>query len=382
MTVQLVCKCGKQLRIPDEHAGRRVMCPGCGASHLSPAADPTAVPAAGGPWPHPPAKGERRVFLLVLFLLLLAGGAGAAWWFLFRTGGAANEGDDLALVPANAQGFISIRVADLWKTPAARKAVKDVRERDPQAPDPTDQMDRDTGLRPEEIERLTLVGVDLDRKIAWGIVRTLQPYDRRRVLSRLKDHRELVYKGKRYYLGLGPDGHPLAIWFAGTRVLVAGSEEGVKLCRDFEEGTPPAGPLTEAIDLAAGSRTAVAGVYPAGGPLETVKADSFLKSLADVKLFTATLDVSEKATLAGKAKMSGEEDARRMVQAIKDNRMAIQFGLGWALLQGGVKGNAARLLQTLLGKMKFVQKGDEVGATATIDEGSRLVELLIAMPGR
>ena len=57
------------------------------------------------------------------------------------------EGDDLALIPANAQGFISIRLADLWKTPAAQEALKKGREDGPPQADPAERMERETGLR-------------------------------------------------------------------------------------------------------------------------------------------------------------------------------------------------------------------------------------------
>ncbi len=38
MTIEFACRCGKTLRVKDEHAGRRFKCPGCGIAVQAPAA--------------------------------------------------------------------------------------------------------------------------------------------------------------------------------------------------------------------------------------------------------------------------------------------------------------------------------------------------------
>jgi hypothetical protein len=386
MPVQLVCKCGKQLSIPDEQAGRCIACPGCGAEHqatpsgLKPShiMDKELRPRASG--------GKGRVLaLLLVFLLLLAGGAGGTWWFFFRAASPppaspTQEGDDLALIPANAQGFVSTRLAELWNSPAAQKGLKDARQRDPSAPDFAEKMDREIGIRHEEVERLTIVGVDADRQLGWIIARTLTPYSREKVLSRLKDGREQVHQGQRYFVGTGPEGKLLAIHFVGSRVLVAGNEEGVKRCLDFAAGGPVTGPLEPVIALARGTHTAVVGIFPAGGPLETLKANPALKALADLKLFSATMDVSEKATMEGAVKMSSEQEAKKIVKTIEENRRLIQLGLSLAQLEGNMKAKVAAMAAKLLAKSKLAQKGDEITAKAEIDEGSSIAELLMTLP--
>jgi len=384
--MQLVCKCGKPLSIPDDHAGRCITCPSCGAEHQATLSEVKPSHAVDKELRHPTPGGKGRVLaLMVVFFLLLLGGAGGARWFFFRAATPTpapppQEGDDLALIPANAQGFVCMRLADLWKTPAAQKGLKDARQRDPTATDAAEKMDREIGLRHEAVERLTIVGVDADRQLGWIIARTLTPYSREKVLSRLKDGREQVHRGQSYFVGTGPEGKVLAIHFVGSRVLVAGNEEGVRRCLDFVAEGTMTGPLEPVIALARGTHTAVVGIYPAGGPLETVKANPALKGLAGVKLVSATMDVSENATGEGTAKMSSEEEAKKIVKTIDENRRLIQLGLSLAKLEGNVKAKVAAILAKVVEKAKLAQKGDEVTAKATIDEGSTIAELLMTLP--
>ncbi len=44
MTIVVKCECGTVLKVPEEHAGKRGKCPGCGAILTIPAAEPQAPP--------------------------------------------------------------------------------------------------------------------------------------------------------------------------------------------------------------------------------------------------------------------------------------------------------------------------------------------------
>ena len=65
----------------------------------------------------------------LIALLLVGGGAFAGWWFLLR-------GPTVAqFIPGNGQGFVSIRVADIWKANATKAALAKLKEFNPQAAD-------------------------------------------------------------------------------------------------------------------------------------------------------------------------------------------------------------------------------------------------------
>jgi hypothetical protein len=173
--------------------------------------------------------------LLAVVLLLLTSEAAGVWSsFLREMTPAGADLEDLALIPANARGFVSVRVADLWKSPAAQKAFADVRKRDPKSSDPTARMEKEFGLRPQEIERISVVSSD--KGLVWVIVRTVKPYEERKILSRLKGAKQCVHRGRDYYRGADQQGREVAVWLASPRVVVAGPDEESRRASSWQQG--------------------------------------------------------------------------------------------------------------------------------------------------
>jgi hypothetical protein len=325
--IQFACDCGKQMRVRAEYAGRAARCPECGATVAIPAADesePRPAPkAAKRPRPadedednsealqteprrhkapsaarsrraaveeepeaeqqdeqdtdDPDARPRRRkrirrrgvpvwVWLVggSLAALLLAGTGLGVWWFL-----GSGTPSDLAFVPADAAGFTSVRLADLWNTDLAKK----LREQAPQANIQVEQMQKEAGLAPTDIERVTVVLAsvpDLGGPNAqpinggdsfWAIMLTSKPYDRKKMLEKEPNARPAKHEGKEYYVvHQGPS--PLAYHFAADRILVLGTEGGVKQCLTKAAGKRGKGPLDEALRLAAGKSHIVVGFNP------------------------------------------------------------------------------------------------------------------------
>src|SRR5262245_36911221 len=133
MSAELACTCGNNLRVTEAHIGRKVKCPTCGAELVV----PESIAIRERPGPMVVASGGRNrttILLLMLALLLIAGGL-AGWWVYHRgTEPAGPDISDLSLIPENAQGFVSVRLADIWQTPACQQAVKEERDRDPKKP--------------------------------------------------------------------------------------------------------------------------------------------------------------------------------------------------------------------------------------------------------
>jgi hypothetical protein len=382
MSVLLACPCGKQLQVPEQHAGRRVLCPVCGASHVVP--DPGA--AAAREWKGAtaaPARPPNRWWLLggvVLLAVLLAGGVGRYFWYNHTSDGPEGDNDDLALIPPAAEAFVSIRLADLWKTPAARKAVETAVEKGKE--DPGRRMDKETGLRPDEVERLSIVVKDSGQRAGWAVVRTREPYNRARLLAALGNSVEHQFAYHDYYVGKAADGEPRAVCFLGSRVVVAGPEEGVRDCLLFLERLAlAAGPLTPAIELARGTHTAVLGIHPAGGTARAAGRLKVLDELRKAKRIVATLDVGERATLEAKATHASEKSAQDLVRTLDKNKKLLETLLaGLALMGEGDRGKVAGLLGQVLAKTRFTAQGDEVTARAELD-GDRAAEMLLALPG-
>jgi hypothetical protein len=153
--------------------------------------------------------------------LLLAGG-GVLTWFLLRSGG--GSASDLAFVPGDAQGFAAVQVAALWKTPLAQQLVQ---EMPPDARKNLDEMEKKTGLKPDDIDRAVWVGRDRDMKQMWTVLSTTKPIDRKKMLAEMDlDPAERQHQGKTYQVSKTKGG---CVHFVNDRmVLLANEEEALK----------------------------------------------------------------------------------------------------------------------------------------------------------
>src|SRR5262249_19103646 len=117
-------------------------------------------------------RGRSAWALLVVGLCCLLGAGFLVWWF-FPSGGA---GALKPWVPGDGQGFVSVRVADLWKTSQVQQIVAEV-HKEPGLDDPAEQIEQLVGFRPEEIERATAVFADIERSETWVVIETVVPID-------------------------------------------------------------------------------------------------------------------------------------------------------------------------------------------------------------
>ena len=107
---------------------------------------------------------KRRTGKAVAWLLaglLLGGGVGAGTMYLVKrqkstVGGDANlaKADELAMVPADAVGFVHVRLADLWKSDAMEQFRKIVEKAGPQA---VAALDEGFVPAPSSVDRVTVV---------------------------------------------------------------------------------------------------------------------------------------------------------------------------------------------------------------------------------
>jgi hypothetical protein len=165
---------------------------------------------------------------------LLLAGAGAA---PVQAPGA-HADDGLALVPRDAQAFVTVRVAVVVKSPLGKKLLARLPA---EAREEIGALEKKLGLKLADIERATLVLDDLDTVKAWVVVQSSKALDRKRVLGAFHSPEEVEHWGKKYYRSGN-----VALFFKGDRVLVFGSEEGVERCMDPPR-RPKGTPLTEAL---------------------------------------------------------------------------------------------------------------------------------------
>jgi hypothetical protein len=365
MPLDVVCSCGERFDVPYAHAGRRVKCPRCGAI--------MNVPAQGEKTAQPASR-KRRWALLGLGVLLLAlAGTGVAWWLWPRpVGSDGPEVSDVDLIPANAEGFTSVRVAELWAMPAVKGAIDAAREADPGQEDVIAELERLTGLTPSEVERLHGVGLALDRRLAWFVVGSVEPLDRAKVLSRLKGRRELWHRERRYHLGKTRDDEEVAYHFAGPSVLVISNEEGMKHCLDQAAAPVTKGQLEPVIARLGGKSQVLLAWAPSPSLRESIKKNPQVKGLPDVQLLRASADVDKQAIIDLWLTTADEAEAKKAHDWLSEWQKKLNHPLtGWitrGVIAATLKVPAS--LVTQLAKLKPQVKGKEIGVQMKTDPAS------------
>jgi hypothetical protein len=253
--------------------------------------------------------------LSALLLIVLCGaGAGVAWWMLRPK----EVTDDLSLVSGDAQGLISMRLSELATSETFKKVAA--------APTPQNgmlaTMERETGLKPEQVERFTFVITNISDPIngGWYVVRTKAPYDRSKILQTMGTTREVTVEGKTFLVGAIPTN---SAYFAGSQVLVLGSEAGLRVFAQRTATPRAASPLDPALAMIAENQHhIVATMIP--DPLALLQTRGSLAANPIMKPFdpilavqsvTATVDMSDllvidmNATYADEAKAKAAKDA-------------------------------------------------------------------------
>jgi hypothetical protein len=372
MSLELVCSCGKRFNVPEAHAGRRVKCPACGA--VQEVAAPGTKPARGS------SRTGLWVLLGVLVLVVLGAGVGVGWWLTHR-GSIGPEADGpevtpLQLIPANAQGVGSARLAELWAMPQVTGAVDAARKQDAKQEDPAALLERVTGLKPGEVERLYAVAVDTGRQ-GWLVARTVKPCDRGQILSRLKERGERRHEGRRYFVGKN-DGQEQAIYFGGPQVVVVSTEEGMKRCLEQAAKPVAEGPQKPVIATLEGKSHVVVGLNSSSSTREQLAKSSYLSGLADIELLRLTADVGEQVDLVVGATTTDEATAKKLQKWLNGWKVKGPFALLLAGPALGLDTNMVQQATKLLESLKPEVKGKDVTLKLKTDPAGLVMGLMLA----
>jgi hypothetical protein len=334
-----------------------------------------------------PRYARRRGFpwVKILLLLLVLGGAGGAayWWFWLRPGPAEQS---LSLVPGDAQLFVSVRVAEVWKKGTVQKALEPLKDVLSSGKDPVaalqKEMEQEYGLEPEEIDQLTRVQMDLKKPTeSFFIVASKRPLDRRKIVNSnyTKNPEEVKHNGRVYYVSkLGKPRN--AVYFVNANICVAGTEEQVQKAMTYELGRKPQGPLAGAIALAAqGTHDVVVGARAPEKPKELgATLPAALKGvtpLLALETGTVVLDLDGMALNMELTAHFPGEDAASKAKTAADGLVALG-----KLAVPGMKGQPvgvmdarqaavfAEQLKTALDSIKVEQKGADLTLRARLPD--------------
>lgn len=386
MGTTLVCGCGRQLRVTEHHAGRRIQCPGCGAGHtvtVAMLASTTTGPIV--PSREPSRKMQGLVVALLAVLLgasVLVGG----WYVLWGRGGKKGEGEitERALIPDDVESFLSIRLASLWQTRAVQKAREEAKKRDPQTPDFAERWERETSLRPEEVERVTILAMDGQRQVGWAVVRTREQYDAAKVLAKLPEREKRYLEGWTYYVGRDGLGQEGAVWLVSPRLLVVGPEEGIRLCLTrVAEGNGVSARRRLASVLAKWEEgyQVLGGIGISEEMREVFRRNAMFAPLANTQLGQLTVEVGEEAVVQARAQTENAEQAQQLQGSIQGWRTTARLFLtGQVLFGNAEKKKAAQQLIELLGKLE-IKSGDKEVVASVKTDAEAVAAVLLLLPG-
>jgi hypothetical protein len=241
---------------------------------------------------------------------------------------------DLAAIPPDAAGFLTVRVGDAWTHPGVDAVARDLfglGRGDRPDPDRLGEMLHEfVGLLPSEIERATLVFPTDALFGAWEIakdghpkaeprfllvVRSSRPIDLAQARTRLEElfgvFARLDRRDRWYLETAGTPGRParqglppFALFAITDRDVAFGTAEDIRGVIDRVCDGPADGPLTPAV-AAADPHTAVLAVRPTAGRLDLyyglalsltgdradTRLENSVRALGSARLAVATLDL-------------------------------------------------------------------------------------------
>lgn len=227
---------------------------------------------------------------------------------------------DLALVPADATGFVHFRLADLWKNEVMAGFRKTWEKAGPKA---LEALDKQFVPAPSTISRGTVFVMMNDKKqpLPVGVLAFSAPFDPAQVVKTyLPNHTTEKSNGKTVYRS--PDS-PAELYFPDNKHIVIGVDGSL----DHYLSKAPAknGPLAPALKLASGgTKVMVASADISALPIpaevfEQVPAD--VRPILKAKQLTIAVDLGDNARLdvrAAYADLAAAQDAEKAVKALAD----------------------------------------------------------------
>ncbi|MGE3804922.1 MAG: DUF1559 domain-containing protein [Gemmataceae bacterium] len=252
-------------------------------------------------------------------------------------GGDTGLAADLKMVPAQAVGFASVRVDQVWKSDLFTKMK--------QQPQVQREMRRElkqleegiAGIKPENVERVTLIMHEFPPEREEGVsvvLTTKQPYDKGKLLKTMPVFAEPVTKdGLTYYPGKRvryktfkekqppeePDGMGLTL--LSDKRFAFGGVEHLKKITSGHQGQGPLSPVLASAAKQTAPVVVGGHLTPALGQLKGMLAQqkSPFLPLADTQTALVTIDVSSGLTAKAQLNFGAANQAAAGATSIKDS---------------------------------------------------------------
>ena len=224
---------------------------------------------------------------------------------------------DLALVPADALGFVHVRLADVWKHDALKEYRRIVEKAGPRA---LATLDEQFVPPPSTIDRITAVALppqgDRREPAVVAILAFSAPFDPAKVRAAyLADAKPQKAGGKEFY---ADDQSGVAVHFPNDRTLVFGD---VKTLPVFLGRPAKAdGGLSGALKQAAGNNAVFAAVSVKALPIPPEFSDNIppdIQPLLKTEYATISVELGKEATARASLVYANAEDAQAAEKALK-----------------------------------------------------------------
>jgi hypothetical protein len=297
---------------------------------------------------------------------------------------------DLQRISADAGGFLSVRVADLWDSELARpmreKMGQNVKEMDA-------QLREKLGVTLAEIERVDAILLEPlpeTRGEMVALLATRKAFDREGVLTAIGKKEEVQVEDQTVYVGE----RGVAVHWIGERAFAVGETKALR--RFLQMPARSEGPLHDALSRAAGKHTLVAGINctrlprlldeDLGGELRPYR--DLLRPLFHAQAGMAIIDLGEQVQVRLEASFARERDAQVAAKALGGLQLVLLGLLDRPLhemqeqkeLEAVVR--QARQLQAALRAAPIEQKGTTLQSTARVPINRDLAAVFTEVPER
>jgi Protein of unknown function (DUF1559) len=384
------CLCGGEFTARPKDAGKPARCSFCNDVLFIPT--PATIARAGGQPVVATRDGARRYTpgreglsplaragVVLLVLLLLGGAAYAAWEFHFKEAAARarkSRGDTaLALVPGDAVGFVSYRLADVWNS-------EQVRMIPPEVMGQITVLENKVGLKIGDVERVVAVFPSAeDQQSLWVAVETTKDIDQEKLKTALRATEESSLQGVTYFKS--PGLQSTSIHFVHNKLLViAPAREGMEAYVNGKPGQAGS-PLFRGLSAAAGKATAVLAFHPPAPFMQRLGASlppalAEFQGLLDFQTITMTTeDEGTKETLQLWADFA---TANRATAAARTVRKLVAKGKKeLKTVKAQIPESAYNQIVTLLDQVKVEHQGPSLRVGLQYDEAMLIGALLPAV---
>jgi hypothetical protein len=297
---------------------------------------------------------------LAAFGLVALGYAGVIAAFVLLPRGKGSLPADLALVPPDAIGFVSVRLGDVWNSEDAadlRKMAKD----HPLAGSILKELEEKTGLTLADVERFVVLILEVNPESTppIGTITTVKPFNRDKLLPALVPDAKERKVGDKVYFTSGMA--PLAVHFVDDHTLVLGPAPKLESFLGKVPAKRIEGPLTDPLREASGKHAVVLGFNPGALPAALkqqvpLQAELF-RPLLDAKAATLTLDLDKNGVDLGlRFAFANEDEGKKGEEALGKGLELAKVVLP-PLIEGMIKGPKNPALESALRALKDFQTG-------------------------